>query len=61
MSWEQLRNILTQNREEADLEAREPPDMCPYDGARLDVRADGIRNCPMGNFTWRGGKKPQIG
>lgn len=56
MSWEQLLNILKENREEARRQDAEPPVACPYDGEILDVR-DGVRNCPMGNYRWEGGPK----
>jgi hypothetical protein len=54
VSWEQLRAILEENRLDREREEREPPVACPIDGTLLDVRDDGVRNCPMGNYTWRG-------
>lgn len=55
MSWEQLKAILQTNRQETAEERRQPPETCPIDGTVLDVREDGVRNCPMGNFRWNGG------
>lgn len=59
MSWEQLLDIQNQSRDDARREAGEPPIACPIDGTILDIRGDGVRNCPMGNFRWEGGIKPQ--
>lgn len=58
MSWHQLKAILDENKQEAEREGREPPVACPFDGSPLDVRGDGVRNCPAGNFRWEGGIKP---
>ena len=55
MSWYQLQNILHENRVVNRQEAQQPPLACPIDGEILDVKADGTRNCPFGNFRWRGG------
>ena len=52
MGWEQLEAMLDENREEYEREQNTPPDACPFDGAILDVRSDGVRNCPMGNYRW---------
>ena len=52
MSWEQLQAISQENRTNWTREATEPPVACPIDGTPLDVRPDGKRNCPMGNFRW---------
>jgi len=52
MSWEQLQAILKENRADATRRATEPPVACPIDGTLLVVRADGVRNCPMGNYRW---------
>ena len=54
MSWEQLKDITEIAKRNAAVKAHEPPTACPIDGEPLQVRADGARNCPMGNFTWRG-------
>ena len=53
MSWSQLQAILDENRKAA-ADGRAPPDTCPNDGSLLDVRDDGVRNCPMGDYTWGG-------
>ena len=55
MGWEQLNALLKENREQTQREMPEPPVSCPIDGALLDVKPDGARNCPMGNFRWDGG------
>lgn len=52
MSWEQLQAIMDENRTEAQAAAIEPPSACPIDGEPLDVNAQGVRNCPLGNFRW---------
>ena len=54
MSWQQLTDILKQNRDERREAAAEPPVACPIDGALLDVHPDGRRNCPLGNYRWTG-------
>ena len=54
MSWQQLLDIKKRainDRREAQVT---PPVSCPIDGHVLDVRPDGVRNCPMGNFNWSG-------
>jgi hypothetical protein len=56
MSWEQLKNTFNQNRQAKRMEATAGVEACPIDGEVLVVRADGIRSCPLGNFTWRGGQ-----
>ena len=53
MPWEQLIAARDRNRDIADEERNRPPTHCPYDGARLQVRDDGVRACPLGNYTWR--------
>ena len=52
MPWEQLGAILSQGREDADAEDREPPVACPIDGDILDVKPDETRSCPLGNYRW---------
>lgn len=52
MGWDQLRVIIDENKEVNANAKREPPVACPIDGSILDVRADGVRNCRMGNFRW---------
>ena len=57
MSWEQLMAIREQARRDAELNLSDPPEACPYDGVPLDVHPNGTRNCPAGNYTWRGEPK----
>jgi hypothetical protein len=57
MSWEQLQDVLQENRTNRRIEAGEPPVACPFDGAILEIHARGVRNCPMGNYRWEGGLK----
>ena len=52
MPWAELRSYLKENRETTAMERREPPVSCPIDGSLLTIRADGVRNCPMGNYRW---------
>lgn len=50
MGWEELEAI---HREQAEIvrdEMRATPDRCPIDGAVLQLREDGVLNCPMGNY-----------
>ncbi len=50
MGWDELGNILKQNRRDAAEEARKRRVACPIDGTIL-VEKDGVLNCPLGN--WR--------
>ena len=53
MGWEQLKPIKDQSRQEQrhwNEEQMQPP-VCPVDGELLNIRADGVRYCPAGNFT----------
>lgn len=54
MSWQQLLDIRKRAEEDRRLAQTAPPVSCPVDGHVLDVRPDGVRNCPMGNFIWQG-------
>ena len=54
MSWQQLLDIKHRAEEARRLAQTSPPVACPVDGLVLDVRPDGIRNCPAGNYTWGG-------
>lgn len=54
MSWWELKAIADEQRQSMEDERRQLPSVCPNDGSLLDVRADGVRNCPMGDFTWGG-------
>lgn len=52
MGFETLSEIARENRRlEEEARLRAPVD-CPIDGTPLQVRADGVRNCPMGNYRW---------
>lgn len=52
MSWEQLTEILRENREQRRQDALKVPVVCPIDGEPLDVHPDGRRNCKFGNYTY---------
>jgi len=52
MPWAQLLNYIKENRRTRAEEQRKPPVACPIDGEILDVRGDGTRNCPLGNFRY---------
>ena len=53
MSWSQLLDIKKRAMDDA-REALLPPSSCPIDGLPLDIRPDGMRNCPAGNYIWKG-------
>ena len=55
MSWDQLKNILDENREVNRTAKQQPPAACPVDGTILEERR-GVWNCPLGNYTWSGGR-----
>ena len=56
MSWNQLLSMRTQNAQELrDLNLEGfTPTVCPIDGELLNIRHDGVRDCPVGNFTYGG-------
>ena len=56
MGWEQLKPIKDQARQDQRdwNEEQMQPTICPIDGELLNVRADGVRDCPAGNFTHGG-------
>ena len=56
MSWEQLRSMRAQVAQDQRTLNTEigAPTVCPIDGALLNIRADGVRDCPVGNFTYGG-------
>lgn len=56
--FEELLAIRRENRRLEEEAARRPPVECPIDGTPLDVRPDGVRNCPMGNYRWGDGGIP---
>lgn len=58
MPWSQLTDIRKEAQAERLREMAEPPVSCPIDGAVLTVhQRTGERDCPMGNYRWRGGPK----
>ena len=54
MSWQQLIDIRKSAQEDGRLAQTSSPVSCPIDGYVLDVRPNGERNCPLGNYYWRG-------
>jgi len=54
MSWQQLLDIRKRAEEDRRLAQTTPPVACPFDGSVLDIRPDGVRNCPAGDFVWGG-------
>ena len=59
MGWEQLNDMIKENRLEAQRAAAEPPTVCPIDGALLQINQFGVRACPLGNYIW-GGTVPTV-
>ncbi len=57
MPWQQLANIIEENRRQQAEDARTPPVACPIDGTPLQVNGRGERNCPLGNFQWQTGDR----
>lgn len=55
MPWEQLKQTIDFNRQARAQDASQPPEACPIDGTPLEENSEGVRNCPMGNYVWRGG------
>lgn len=61
--WE-LKAIRDTHKAWARIYYALPPDACPNDGTPLEVGStseDGgkrqLRHCPMGDFTWDGGRR----
>jgi hypothetical protein len=54
MAWSQLSDIRRQALEDSKVVQSAPPVACPVDGNPLDIGQNGLRNCPLGNYTWRG-------
>jgi len=53
-----LLSIIESNRIEQATYNSEPPDACPNDGTPLVTgNYGGIRECPMGDYEWRGGPR----
>ena len=65
MSWWQLKATADNQRAWARSYYALPPDACPNDGTPLEVGMQTqpgggqiqIRHCPMGDFTWEGGRR----
>lgn len=51
MSWEQLKDIYHKNVTNRQDELNKKPVECPIDGAPLNENAQGVLDCPMGNWT----------
>ena len=51
-SWERLVASRRDNIRYQEWERDQKPEYCPHDGAVLEEREDGTRNCPMGNYRW---------
>lgn len=54
MGLRQLESIRRSNIARAEWERDQAPVYCPHDGTPLRENKDGVRDCPMGNYTWRG-------
>lgn len=54
MSWDQLSNIIRQNRDEQRDHATGTPQACPNDGEPLKVGPDGDLRCINDGWTWDG-------
>lgn len=50
--WATLLETARWNAAELDRERTEPPVACPTHGEPLDVRSDGARNCPFGDYRY---------
>ena len=58
MSWNQLKEIIDENRKEARDEKRRGVLSCPIDGSQLDYNpVTGLWNCRMGNYSTRNGPR----
>lgn len=55
MTFEMLRQIRKENAALQTAADRAAPRDCPFDGSPLAVRADGVRNCPWGDYRWKPG------
>lgn len=51
MSWDDLTSILTEARDELELEADRIPVDCPNDGTPLDIGPDGTLFCRWDGWT----------
>ncbi len=52
MSWEQLRAIAAQNRQEREFWETQPPRACPNDGTPLQQGPDGSLFCTHDGWAW---------
>ena len=52
MSWEQLRSIALQGRQEREFWASQPPRACPNDGTPLVTGADGTLTCTFDGWSY---------
>jgi hypothetical protein len=52
VSWEQLRSIVLQNREDQRFWASQPPRSCPNDGTPLVTGADGSLACTFDGWRY---------
>ena len=56
MSFEQLKNIIDWNKEQAKLHPIDEDlenNMCPYDYWQLDENSKGYKSCPICGRIWR--------
>lgn len=54
MAWAELLEIYRENARARHTELVTPPVACPLCGEPLDIRADGARNCPWGDYRYSG-------
>jgi hypothetical protein len=52
VSWEQLRSIAEQDRQEREFYAGQPPRACPNDGTPLETGPNGELFCRHDGFSW---------
>jgi hypothetical protein len=52
-----LKSILDAQRRDVEAYNAQPPIACPNDGTPLQQNREGLRSCPMGDYTWRGGQR----
>jgi len=54
MSYEQLKNIIDFNKEQAKLQDEDlENNQCPYDAWELDINSEGYKSCPICGRIWR--------
>ncbi len=53
MSFEVLKNILKENREQIELERQEELTECPYCAWDLKVNSKGEKSCEICGRVWR--------